>query len=206
MCSPEGSGGKLRFRLPSELGENLELGDVHRNLGCSRSLQRACAPSATSVWKGAGFVVWSARLGACVSSPAKAVHCMALRGITSKSAVEQRPGSISPWAGRRLLWEAVFWLVVCCATTGAVPGRSESSRSAARLDESLPYSLKANCGTRRSAEYSCAGIWEQGRDGRSAPLALCHVKISPYIIWLPRVSLHLLCTPRELRCQGMRLL
>lgn len=71
--------------------------------------------------------------------------------------------------------------VQCC------PGRElESSLSAALLDESLPYSLKANCGARRSAEYSCAGIWEQGRDGRSAPLALCHVKISPYIIWLPK--------------------
>lgn len=111
------------------------------------------------------------------------------------------------------MWEARFRLIAvlctqlrCCIGSSAVPGGSQSSLSAALLDESLPYSLKANCGTRRSAEYSCTGIWEQGRAGRSAPLALCHVKISPYIIWLPRASLHLLCTPRELRCQGMRLL
>lgn len=66
MCSPEGSEGKVRFRPPSQLGENLELGDAPHDLGCSQSLQGACAPPAASIWKGAGFAVRSAHLGACV--------------------------------------------------------------------------------------------------------------------------------------------
>lgn len=116
-------------------------------------------------------------------------------------------GSESIFVGGKILAASVLCTQPQCSMgSSAVPGRSQSSFSTDLLDESLPYSLKANCGTQRSADYSCAGIWEQGRDGRSAPLALCHVKISPYIIWLPRASLHLLCTLRELWCQGMRLL
>lgn len=114
-----------------------------------------------------------------------------------KSAVEKQLHGVSPRAffvgGKILAGSVLCTRLQCCFGVQCRPRRElEQPLSAALLDESLPYSLKANCGTRRSAEYSCAGIWEQGRDGRSALLALCHVKISPYIIWLPRASLHLL--------------
>lgn len=89
-----------------------KLGDVHLSLGCSQSSQRACTPSATSVFVGGRI----------------------LSASTSCTQPQHFVGA------------------------SAVPGRSESSSSAALLHESLPYSLKANCGTWRSAEYSCAGI------------------------------------------------